>query len=39
VYSCPASKHGPETVTDVPPRMCPQYGRIVRSVVSTELIL
>ena len=34
VYSSDSSKHGPVTITDVPPNMCPRFGRRTRSVVS-----
>ena len=34
VYSSDSSKHGPVTITDVPPNMCPRFGRRTRSVFS-----
>ena len=34
VYSSDSSKHGPVTITDVPPNMCPRFGRRTSSVVS-----
>ena len=34
VYSSDSSKHGPVTIIDVPPNMCPRFGRRISSVVS-----